>query len=65
MLSEVTLQEVKDAAQKYLHTFFYPKQTYTAIVCSPKDVNRVKDMLNEYKFDLEEIEDLDNSILTE
>ena len=65
MLSEVTVDDVKKVAQKYLHTFFYPKQTYSSTVCSPKDIKLVKEMLKEYKFDLHEIEDLENSLLTE
>lgn len=65
MLSEVTADDVKRVAKKYLHTFFYPKLTYTSVVCSPKDIKVVKEMLNEYKIDLNEIDDLENSILTE
>ena len=65
MLSEVTVEDVKQVAKKYLHTFLYPKQIYSSTVCSPKDSKIVKEMLNEYKFDLTEIDDLENSILTE
>jgi Zn-dependent M16 (insulinase) family peptidase len=65
MLSDVTVDDVQKAAKKYLHGFFYPKQTYSSVVCSPKDIKIVKEMLNEYKFDLTEIDDLENSILTE
>jgi Zn-dependent M16 (insulinase) family peptidase len=65
MLSEVTVEDVKKVAKKYLHTFFYPKQTYSSTVCGPKDIKVIKEMLNEYKFDLNEIEDLENSLLTE
>ena len=65
MLSAVTVEDVKEVAKKYLHTFNYPKQTYSSVVCSPKDIKIVKEMLNEYKFDLTEINNLEDSILTE
>ena len=64
-LSKVTIDQVKKAAKKYLHTFFYPGSTYSAVVCSPKEVPNVKEMLKEFKFDLVEIDDLEKSILTE
>ena len=52
MLLEVTIEDVRKVAQKYLPTFFYPNQTYTSTVCSPKDVKIVKATLEDFDFDL-------------
>ena len=65
-LSQVNIQEVKRVAEKYLLTFFNPNQTHTAIVCGPGDVNSIKELFMEFDppFEIEEITNLENSILT-
>lgn len=65
-LSRVNIQEVKRVAEKYLLTFFNPNQTHTAIVCGPGDVDSIKDLFMEFNppFEIEEITNLENSILT-
>lgn len=66
-LSRVTVEDVKDVAQKYLPVFFHPNQTYTAVVCGPGEVDNVKKLFLEFDppFQLEEIIDLEKSVLTE
>ena len=65
-LSQVNIQEVKRVAEKYLLTFFNPNQTHTAIVCGPGDVDGIKELFMEFDppFQIEEITNLENSILT-
>ena len=48
-------------------TFFNPNQTHTAIVCGPGEVESIQELFSEFEppFDLEEVTDLENSILTE
>jgi len=66
-LSQVTVKDVQAAAKKYLPLFQDPKLTHTAIVCSPKQLDGVEKLMRvEYGLkDLLNIEDLDNSVLTE
>jgi hypothetical protein len=40
------------------------KQTQTAVVCSPSEVESIKYIFGHFGLDLEEIDDLENSILT-
>jgi hypothetical protein len=41
-----------------------PDQSQTAIVCSPPEVEGIKYIFGHFKIDLKEIDDLENSILT-
>ena len=62
LLTSFTVNE--QAARKYLPRFLDSKQTQTAIVCSPNEIESIKYNFNHFNFDLMEIEDLENSILT-
>lgn len=66
-LSQVTVNDVKRVADKYLPEFFNPKQTHTAIVCGPGEVQNIKKLFVEFDppFEIEEITNLEESILTE
>ena len=66
-LSQVTVNDVKRVADKYLPEFFNPKQTHTAIVCGPGEVQSIKKLFVEFDppFKIEEITNLEESILTE
>ena len=66
-LSRVTVNDVKVVAQKYLPIFFNPNETHTAIVCGPGEVQSIKRLFMEFDppFKLNEITDLEESILTE
>ena len=66
-LAEVTIQDVQEVADKYLSVFFNPNQTHSAIVCGPGEVESIKELFSglDPPFHLEEITDLENSILTE
>ena len=55
---------VFQAAQKYLPRFLDSKQTQTAVVCSPPEVENIKYIFSHFGLDLKEINDLENSILT-
>ena len=66
-LAEVTIEDVTEVADKYLPTFLNPNQTHTAIVCGPGEVESIQKLFSEFEppFHLEEVTDLENSILTE
>ena len=64
LLSKVTVDEVIEASKKYLPRFVDPDLTNTVIVCGPKAVSDVKELLNQYHFNIKEIDDINNSILT-
>lgn len=64
-LSRVTVEDVERVAQKYLPRFFDTDQTYTSAVCSPKEVEDVKTLFEGFDFNLVQIDDLEDSILTE
>ena len=66
-LAEVTIEDVTMVADEYLPTFFNPNRTHTAIVCGPGEVESIQELFSEFEppFNLEEVTDLENSILTE
>ena len=66
-LAQVSIQDVKMVADKYLPTFFNPNQTHTAIVCGPGEVQSIQELFAGLNppFQLKEITDMEHSILTE
>ena len=65
-LSQVTVEGVQAAAKKYLPAFEDPDKTHTAVVCSPGQFESVRALLHDrYNFNLTEVDDLENSILTQ
>ena len=64
-LANVTLNDVKELALKYLPLFEDPNQTLTAITCGPQDIEHVVDNFKQYDISLEVIDMDENNILTE
>jgi len=66
-LSQVTINDVKVVADKYLPEFLNPKKTQTSIVCGPGEVQSIKKLFLQLEppFKIEEVTNLDESILTE
>ena len=64
-LANVTLNDVKELALKYLPFFEEANQTLTAITCGPGDVEHIVDNFKQYDILLEVINMDQNNILTE
>ena len=61
----MTVEGVRAAAKKYLPAFEDVDKTHTAVVCSPGQFETVRTVLrDQYGFNLTEVDDLENSILT-
>ena len=63
-LDKVNVTDVQELAMRYLPLFQDIELMRTAIVCGTSQVNRVKESLMKLGFNLTEIDDLDDSILT-
>ena len=64
-LANVTLNDVKELALKYLPLFEDANQTLTAITCGPGDVKHIVDNFKQYDISLEVINMDQKNILTE
>ena len=64
-LAAVTLDDVKAVAEKYLPLFLKADETQTAVVCGTDKVEHMTYVLGHLGFEMTEIKDLENSILTE
>jgi hypothetical protein len=62
-LANVTLEDVRHMAQKYLPIFTDTKRAQTSIVCSPNEVGTIRKRLEEFHLHLNKIDDLDNALL--
>ena len=65
LLARVTLEDVRNAAVKYLPAFLDVRKSQTAIVCKPSEVEVIKYKLSHFNLYLLSIDDLENGILTD
>ncbi len=65
LLARVTLDDVRNAAVKYLPSFLDVRKSQTAIVCNPSEVEVIKYKLSHFDLYLLSIDDLENGILTD
>ena len=64
LLANVTLEDVRHMAQKYLPIFSDARKTETSIVCSPNEVANIRQKLDDFHVHLNKIDDLNNSLLS-
>lgn len=64
-IMNTTTVDVERVAKTYLKDFLDPSKTKTVIVCNPNDAEKVRKGFEDFGFDLETIDDLENSILTQ
>ena len=63
-IDAVTLDEVRSVAAEFLPAFLDPAKTQTAVACGPNDVQGMKEFFAGLGFDLNVIEDMEDSIMS-